>query len=102
MWLKNPSYQCLQVRIKWKNKLSSSWDLPGGGQQGSSLGLLYGSQSIDSTEFLSPEDKDKFVDDLSAMEILFALFDLQHLCSDLYQFFSIKDNTTCNVKLIKS
>ena len=59
------------MRVKWKNQLSSSRDLPGGGPQGSSLGgLEYDSQSNDNTEFLSPEEKYKFVDDLSTMEII--------------------------------
>ena len=59
------------MRVKWKNQLSSSRDLPGGGPQGSSLGgLEYDSQSNDNTEFLSPEDKFKFVDDLSTLEII--------------------------------
>ena len=64
-------FQNRKMRVKWKNQLSSSRDLPGGGPQGSSLGLLeYDSQSNDNTEFLSPEDKYKFVDDLSTLEII--------------------------------
>ena len=64
-------FQNRKMRVKWKNQLSSSRDLPGGGPQGSSLGgLEYDSQSNDNTEFLSPEDKFKFVDDLSTLEII--------------------------------
>ena len=62
-------FQNRRMQVKWKNQLSSPRDLPGGGPQGSSLGLLeYDSQSNDNTEFLSPEDKFKFVDDLSTLE----------------------------------
>ena len=51
--------------------MSSQRDLPGGGPQGSSIGLIeYDSQSNDNTDFLLPEDKFKFVDDLSTLEII--------------------------------
>ena len=60
-----------KMRVKWKSHLSSSRDLPGGGPQGSSIGLIeYDSQSNDNTDFLSPEDKYKFVDDLSTLELI--------------------------------
>ena len=53
------------------NQLSSTRDLPGGGPQGTSIGLIeYDSQSNDNTDFLSQEDKFKFVDDLSTLEII--------------------------------
>ena len=43
-------------------------DLPGGGPQGSTFGLQeYDSQSIENSEF---DDKYKFVDDLSVLEII--------------------------------
>ena len=46
-------------------------DLPGGGPQGSSQGLHeYDSQSNNNTDFLLPEEKYKFVDDLSMLEII--------------------------------
>ena len=62
-------FQNRRMQVKWKNQLSSPRDLPRGGPQGSSLGLLeYDSQSNDNTEFLSQEDKFKFVDDLSTLE----------------------------------
>ena len=57
--------------VKWHNKLSTQRDLPGGGPQGSTLGLIeYDSQSNDNTDFLDPEDKCKFVDDLSILDII--------------------------------
>ena len=64
-------FQDRKMKVKWKNQLSSSRDLPGGGPQGSSIGLIeYDSQSNDNTDFLSPEDKYKFVDDLSTLELI--------------------------------
>ena len=51
--------------------MSTVRDLPGGGPQGSNFGNLeYDSQSNDNTDFLSEDDKYKFVDDLSVLEII--------------------------------
>ena len=59
------------MKVKWNNKLSSQRNLPGGGPQGSSVGgLEYESQSNNNTDFLTPDDKFKFVDDLSLLEII--------------------------------
>ena len=64
-------FQNRRMKVKWQNQLSSLRDLPGGGPQGSSIGLIeYDSQSNDNTDFLSPEDKYKFVDDLSTLEVI--------------------------------
>ena len=50
---------------------STQRDLDGGGPQGSSIGLLeYDSQSNSNTDFMLPEDKFKFVDGLSLLELL--------------------------------
>jgi hypothetical protein len=46
-------------------------ELPGGGTQGSTFGLQeYVSQSDDNSEFVPHNDKYKFVDDLSVLEII--------------------------------
>ena len=64
-------FQNRKMRVKWQNQLSTVRDLPGGGPQGSSVGLLeYDSQSNSNTDFLSVEDKFKFVDDLSTLEVI--------------------------------
>ena len=64
-------FQNRKMKVKWHNQLSTQRDLPGGGPQGSSLGLIeYDSQSNDNTNFLPPEDKYKFVDDLSVLEVI--------------------------------
>ena len=64
-------FQNRKMRVKWHNKLSTVRDLPGGGPQGSTFGLIeYDSQSNDNTDFLPEEDKFKFVDDLSILEII--------------------------------
>jgi hypothetical protein len=64
-------FQHRQMKVKWNNKLSSQRNLPGGGPQGSSVGLHeYDSQSNHYTDFLPTDDKFKFVDDLSLLEII--------------------------------
>ena len=52
-----------------KDSLSTSRKINGGGPQGATIGILeYLSQSNDSAEFLDPQDRYKFVDDLSILE----------------------------------
>ena len=64
-------FQDRKMKVKWHSKLSTQRDLMGGGPQGSSIGLHeYDSQSNDNTDFLLPEDKYKFVDDLSMLEVI--------------------------------
>ena len=48
-------FQNRKMKVKWNNLLSTQRDLPGGGPQGASLGLIqYDSQSNDNTDFLLP------------------------------------------------
>ena len=64
-------FQNRRMKVKWHNQMSTVRDLPGGGPQGSNFGLIeYDSQSNDNTDFLSEDDKYKFVDDLSVLEII--------------------------------
>ena len=62
-------FQDRSMKVKWNGKLSSSSYLPGGGPQGGTLGIVeYTSQSDDNTDFLDPDEKYKFIDDLSIIE----------------------------------
>ena len=64
-------FQNRQMKVKWKGLLSSMRPLPGGGPQGGILGIEeYLSQSNNNTDFLDPEEKYKFIDDLSILEIV--------------------------------
>ena len=64
-------FQNRKMRVKWQKKLSSVRDLPGGGPQGCNLGLLeYDSQTNENTDFLPEEDKFKFVDDISILDVI--------------------------------
>ena len=64
-------FQNRQMKVKWKGLLSKVRALPGGGPQGGTLGIEeYLSQSNGNTEFLDEEEKYKFIDDLSILEIL--------------------------------
>jgi hypothetical protein len=59
------------MAVKWNGEVSEQYDLPGGGAQGGQLGQLeYISQSDDNVDFLDIEDKYKFIDDLSILEVL--------------------------------
>ena len=64
-------FQNRQMRVKWKGLLSRVRALPGSGPQGGTLGIEeYLSQSNGNTDFLPDDEKYKFIDDLSILEIL--------------------------------
>ena len=64
-------FQDREMKVKWKGLLSKSRALPGGGPQGGTLGIEeYLSQSNDNAQFADPDEKYKFIDDLSLLEIL--------------------------------
>ena len=57
--------------VKWKGAFSSTRDLPGGGPQGATMGLIeYMSNGDNNTDHIPSYMKFKFVDDLSALEKL--------------------------------
>ena len=59
------------MRVKWHGVMSGSKQLPGGGPQGTSLGIWsYLSQTNDNPEQAPEEDIYKFVDDKSLVEII--------------------------------
>ena len=60
-----------RMKVKWNKESSSTYSLNGGGPQGGLLGILeYLSQTNDNTDFLDEDDKFKFIDDLSILEII--------------------------------
>ena len=64
-------FQDREMKVKWRGLLSKSRSLPGGGPQGGTLGIEeYLSQSNNNTDFLSLDEKFKFIDDLSILEVL--------------------------------
>ena len=55
--------------VKWMGELSETKELNGGGPQGALWGILeYLSLSNDNTDFISSQEKFKFIDDLSILE----------------------------------
>ena len=57
--------------VMWKGLYSETKDIYGGGPQGGFFGILsYLSQSNDNSDMVNPEEKFKFVDDLSLLELL--------------------------------
>ena len=64
-------FQDRSMTVKWKGKFSSSRPMPGGGPQGGTLGgIEYTSQTNNNTDFLDVEEKFKFIDDLSILEVV--------------------------------
>ena len=64
-------FQDRKMAVKWNGHMSTPHPLPGGGAQGGQLGQTeYLSQSNDNVDFLSTEDKFKFIDDLSILEMI--------------------------------
>ena len=59
------------MKVKWHNVVSSMKNLPGGGAQGTSLGIWsYLSQTNDNPEGADNNDIFKFVDDKTTLEVL--------------------------------
>ena len=64
-------FQGRSCRIKWRGHLSSKRLLPGSGAQGSILGNWeYLSQTNNNVDHIPPEDRWKWVDDLTALEVV--------------------------------
>jgi hypothetical protein len=84
-------FQERKMVVKWHGTTSSTRDLPGGGPQGCSLGLIeYKSNSNDNANNVPADMRFKFVDDLSILEklnlILMGLSSYnfkQHVASDI-------------------
>ena len=59
------------MRVKWHGELSQPRKLPGGGAMGATLGIWeYLSQTNHNADCIPEEDRFKFVDDLSSLEII--------------------------------
>ena len=59
------------MKVKWRGLLSSLRYLPGSGPQGSSFGILeYLSQSNDNSNNVPVDDRFKFMDDLTLLEVI--------------------------------
>ena len=64
-------FQDRSMQVKWHNVLSKIHKLKGGGIQGSHLGLLeYIMQSNNNTDGIPVDEKFKFIDDLTTLEIV--------------------------------
>ena len=61
-----------KMRVKFNGKMSNEHDLIGGGPQGTILGLIeYLVQSNDAADCVREEDRYKYIDDLSVLELVF-------------------------------
>ena len=79
------------MKVKWNGILSTLRELPGGGPQGSTTGLLeYKSQTNNNCDFVPTNKRYKWVDDLSILEMInlisvgLASYNFkQHVASDI-------------------
>ena len=59
------------MRVKWRGKLSEVRDLPGGGAMGATLGIWeFLSQTNNNADCVPIDDRFKFVDDLTVIEVI--------------------------------
>ena len=59
------------MKVKWNGEVSCERDLNGGGPQGGLMGILeYLSQTNDNADFIPVDEKFKFIDDLSILDII--------------------------------
>ena len=64
-------FQDRQIHVKWHGQLSEPRKLPGGGAMGASLGNWeFLSQTNNNADCVPEEDRFKFVDDLSTIEVI--------------------------------
>ena len=64
-------FQDRKMQVKWQGFLSTVRELPGGGPQGSTTGLLeYKSQTNNNCDFVPPSKRFKWVDDVSLLEMV--------------------------------
>jgi hypothetical protein len=67
-------FQGRKMKVKWHGQMSSERNLNGSWPQGSTFGLVeYLAQSNDNSDCIDVEDRFKFVDDLSFLEIIYML-----------------------------
>ena len=60
-----------QMRVKWRGHLSEVRKLPGGGAMGATLGIWeFLSQTNNNADCVPVEDRFKFVDDLTILEVI--------------------------------
>ena len=60
-----------KMHVKWKSAVSSEKSLPGGGPQGVPLGQYsYISQSNTNASFVPQQDRFKWIDDLTTLEVI--------------------------------
>ena len=79
-----------RMTVKYRTGVSTEKPLPGGGAQGTLLGPIeYGTQSNNSADCVSPNQRFKYVDDLTTIEVVSLLTKVasynfkQHVASDV-------------------
>ena len=81
-----------KMMVKFNGKLSSPRDLVGGGPQGTGIGgLYYIISSQDCAEELDPEDRYKYFDDLSVLELV--------MLGGLLSSYNFKDHVASDISI---
>ena len=88
------------MRVKWRNHLSEVRQLPGSGAMGATLGIWeYLSQTNNCADSIPVENRFKFVDDLTTLEII----NLINIGMESYDFLShVPSDIPTNAKFIDS
>ena len=64
-------FQDRKMFVKWKGEVTEMRNLNGGGPQGCTWGILeYLSQTNNNVDFIPPDERYKFIDDLTTLEIV--------------------------------
>ena len=64
-------FQSREIRVKWHNKISEPQSMPGSGAMGSNLGNWeFDSQTNNNANSVPQDDRFKFVDDLTILEVI--------------------------------
>ena len=95
-------FQNRKMQVKWKGLLASTRDLPGGGPQESTTGLLeYKSQTNNNCDFIPQDMRYKWIDDVSVLDMInlitagLSSYNFkQHVVSDIgvHQYYLPSDN----------
>ena len=71
-----------KMKVKFNNEMSDFLTLIGGGPQGTLIGgIEYLAQSNDNADIVLPEDRFKYIDDLSVLQLVYNFY--QHVASDI-------------------
>ena len=96
------------MQVRYNGAYSGTYSLPGGGPQGTLVGLIeYFVQSNDNADCVDPDLRFKFVDDLSILELVMLSFSLSNILNimslvTLASMSYISQQVACNHRTIST